>query len=180
MEDIKNIIDILYINEELILKILREDDVSDEYVNWLNNYELMRFTEQIYEKHTIEKVISFVKNKLNSNSEFLFGIFYLGKHIGNIKMGPIDYNHKVSDISYFIGENKYWGKGIASKVVDRVVRFGFENLFLNKINASCYETNYASEKVLKKCGFELEGIRKKQYIFEGKRVNALLFGKLSN
>ena len=38
-------------------------------------------------------------------------------HIGNIKLGPIDFIHKNALISYFIGEKKYWGKNITTMAI---------------------------------------------------------------
>jgi len=58
-----------------------------------------------------------VEEKYKSNNDLLFGIFFDSYHIGNIKLGPIDFIHKVSDVSYFIGEKEYWGKGIATLII---------------------------------------------------------------
>ena len=67
-------------NKLLTLKVLSHKDVSDEYVSWLNDYEVVRFTEQKYAKHNKEGVIDFVKDKLNSNIDFLF-VLYLTSQI---------------------------------------------------------------------------------------------------
>ena len=51
---------------------------------------------------------------------------------------------------------KYWGKGIATESANACIKFGFENLELNKIIGLVLPENIASIRVLKKLGFEYE------------------------
>ena len=81
-----------------------------------------------------------------------------------------------ADVSYFIGDKNYWGRGIATKCVNSVVKYGIEFLFLKRIGAGYYELNIGSEKVLKKCGFNFEGRRISDVKFEGKRIDSILVG----
>tara|TARA_B100000795_G_scaffold169958_1_gene128093 strand:+ start:43 stop:618 length:576 start_codon:yes stop_codon:yes gene_type:complete len=156
----KKILILLEIYEEVQLRILQEKDVTDKYVNWMNDYEVVKFTEQHSFTHTKEMVNEFVTKKFNSKCDFLFGIYFNNNHIGNIKLGPINTNNLISDISYFIGDKKLWGKGIASKALMSVIHFAFDTLKLEKINAGYYQEAVASEKLLNKCGFKFESIIK--------------------
>ena len=165
-------------NKLLTLKVLSHKDVSDEYVSWLNDYEVVRFTEQKYAKHNKEGVMDFVKDKLNSNVDVLFGIFFDTRHIGNIKLGPIDFNHKVSDISFFIGDKEMWGKGLMTQVIDFVVGFAFNDVGLDKVTAGAYANNIGSIKTLENNGFIVEERRINQILFEGERIDAVIFGKV--
>ena len=72
------------------------------------------------------------------------------------------------------------GHGIMTKVIDYLVNFSFKKLNLEKVTAGCYYNNLGSQKVLLKCGFKIEGIRKKQIIYDKKRIDALIFGILKN
>ena len=55
-------------------------------------------------------------------------------------------------------------------------KYAMNKLDLKKINASYYEKNVASAKVFEKCGFKIEGVRREEFICEGKRVNSILVG----
>ena len=168
------------VNEQILLKVLRLNDISESYVEWLNDYEVTKFTEQKYFRHTLESTKTFVSQKYNSEGDLLFGIFFDGTHIGNIKLGPIRFEHMTAQVSYFIGEKKFWGKGIASKCVKAVVHFAVTELGLKKINAGYYENNIGSAKVLEKCGFVVEGNRISDVIFEDKRISSVLVGYVPN
>ena len=78
-------------------------------------------------------------------------------HIGNIKVGPINYNHKYADISYFIGDRNSWGKGYASEAVSIATMYAFKSLKLESLIAGVYESNIGSQKVLEKSGYTLQG-----------------------
>ncbi len=168
------------VDEQIFLKVLRLNDVSESYVEWLNDYEVTKFTEQKYFRHTLESTKTFVRQKDNSEGDLLFGIFFDGTHIGNIKLGPIRFEHMSAEVSYFIGEKKFWGKGIASKCVETVVHFAVKELGLKKINAGYYENNIGSAKVLEKCGFVVEGNKISDVIFEDKRISSVLVGYVPN
>ena len=168
------------VNEQICLRVLRLHDVSECYVEWLNDYEVTKFTEQRYFRHTVESTQTFVRQKDNSEGDLLFGIFFGGRHIGNIKLGPIRFEHMSAKVSYFIGEKKFWGKGIASKCVETVVHFAVKELGLKKINAVYYENNIGSTKVLEKCGFVVEGNKISDVIFENKRIGSVLVGYVPN
>ena len=170
----------IQVNEQIFLRVLRLNDVSDSYVEWLNDYEVTKFTEQKYFIHTVESIKTFVRQKDNSEGDLLFGIFFDGTHIGNIKLGPIRFEHMSAKVSYFIGEKKFWGKGIASKCVETVVHFAVNELGLKKINAVYYENNIGSAKVLEKCGFVVEGNKISDVIFENKRIGSVLVGYVTN
>ena len=164
------------VDEQILLKVLKINDVSASYVEWLNDYEVTKFTSQKYFKHTLDSTKSFVSQKYDSEGELLFGIYFDGTHIGNIKLGPIRFAHMSAEISYLIGEKEFWGKGIASKCVKAIVKFAVTELGLMKVNAGYYENNIGSAKVLQKCGFVVEGNRISEINFENERISSFLVG----
>ena len=145
---------ILKINSVLELKILTAKDVSIKYVNWLKNPNIMKYTEQKNLKHNLASTKNFVAQKLKSDCDFLFGIFYKKKHIGNIKLGPINWKKFETQISFFIGEESLWGKSIIPQVIEKLIEYSSIKLSLNEINAGYYEKNFASAKVFEKCLFK--------------------------
>ena len=93
----------------IYLKELNTQNVNKIYLKWMNDKKVQRFTEQRYKKHSIKDIKSFVKEKKRSKSEILYGIFTIKDklHIGNIKLGPTNFKHKTSEISYFIGNRLF-------------------------------------------------------------------------
>ncbi|UJH68363.1 GNAT family N-acetyltransferase [Allomuricauda sp. SCSIO 65647] len=96
-----------------------------------------------------------------------FAIEYNGQFCGVI--GLIlqkDVYSKSAELGYWIGE-PFWNRGIASKAVELILKYGFEDLKLARIFANTFEFNVASMKVLEKNGFYKEGIAKKAVFKNG-------------
>lgn len=163
-------------SSDLSLKILQPADVTQHYIAWMNDPEVVQFTDQSNVKHTKETVTNFVQTMLLSEENLLFGIFHQNLHIGNIKLGPINFLHQKGDISYIIGNKIFWGKGVTTIVIKEIVSFAFQTLKLQKIYASVFENNIGSSKVLLKNGFIKEAHHIKDLSFNGKRIDLFRYG----
>jgi ribosomal-protein-alanine N-acetyltransferase len=62
---------------------------------------------------------------------------------------------------------EYWGRGIGSEAVRAIIRFGFEQMGLNRIEAETIEDNHESRHMLEKVGFVCEGIRREYSLEDG-------------
>ena len=96
------------------------------------------------------------------------------------KLGFMNKFHHTSEISFFIGNKIFWGKGYATEVVRGIVQYGFEYLGLLKITADCYESNEGSKKVLLKAGFKVEGFREKQVKLDNQREGIYILSIVKN
>jgi len=169
---------ILKVTDQLQLMILQPEDVKIQYVDWLNDSSIMGMTEQVHAIHTVESTKKYVSECYNNPLIYFFGIFHKNNHIGNIKIGPINSNHATADIAYVIGDKEYWGQGIATKVIESVLKFGFDRLGLWKISAGVYENNIGSIKALTKNNMNIEGEFIEEVSYEGKRLNSYRLGVL--
>jgi len=86
-------------------------------------------------------------------------------------------NHK-AEIGYVLSK-VYWGKGIMSEAVKEIIKFGFESLELNRIEARCNTSNIASGKLLEKIGFTYEGVLREQLVVKGKFKDMKIYSLLS-
>jgi RimJ/RimL family protein N-acetyltransferase len=161
------------------LKPLELEHVTPEYVSWLADPEVNQFLESRFVEHDLDSVKAFVASVQNSGTTWFYGIWAKSskslKHVGNIKLGPVDRNHLTADIGFLIGNKGYWGKGIGSEAIALMLEFGFAN-GLKKITAGAYENNPGSSKALLKGGFVEEGLRRSQVSFGDERISIRLFG----
>ena len=72
----------------------------------------------------------------------------------------------------------YWGQGLMSEALRRIVQFGFEEMGLNRVEADCTSLNTASARVLEKVGFKHEGVQREQYFENGQFHDLMLFSLL--
>ncbi len=71
-----------------------------------------------------------------------------------------------AEIGYVINP-MYWRQGIATEAVGAVIRFGFQKLELNRIEAKFMEDNIASRRVMEKNGMKFEGILRQSMYIKG-------------
>lgn len=161
----------------IYLKELNTQNVNKIYLKWMNDKKVQKFTEQRYKKHSIKSITSFVKEKKRSKNEILYGIFTKKDklHIGNIKLGPTNFRHKTSEISYFIGNRNFWNKGYASRAIKEIIIIAKKKR-LKKLTAGFYKENIASKKILEKNNFKLEAIFKSQFKIKDRRTDGIVYG----
>ncbi|MGE5412297.1 MAG: GNAT family N-acetyltransferase [Clostridiales bacterium] len=78
------------------------------------------------------------------------------KLCGAIGLSSIDMHYERAELGYWIGV-PYWGQGYCTEAAKEVVRFGFEDLKLNRIYAQYFSANTASGRVMQKIGMQREG-----------------------
>jgi RimJ/RimL family protein N-acetyltransferase len=154
-------------------------DASEQYLSWMQDHSIIQYLESRFTVPDCTKDLAdFIDNINNSADSLLFGIFLLedGRHIGNIKLGPIVFKHLRSELGYLIGDSDCWGQGYASEAIYAVCQFAFRELGLAKVGAGVYEVNKGSSKALLKAGFTHIATIPSDIIFENRRIASLLYG----
>jgi len=167
--------------QNIFLRPIQLSDSSGPYLNWLNDPEVNQYLESRFVSWTTEMLSSYIANLVNNN-ELLFAICSMEskKHIGNVKLGPINWNHRFADIGIMIGDKDQWGKGRASEAIREICRYGFDELELNKITAGCYGDNQGSVKAFSRVGFQQEGILRKKFLSSAGFQDHILLGILND
>ena len=167
---------------QIYLREVRDSDVNDNYYNWLNDPSVNQFLETRFMPRSHKNISGFVQYMDGKSDEVLFAICVKDndKHIGNIKIGPINWIHRFADISLLIGDKDYWGKGIATEAIKLVTTFGFKQLNLHKIKAGCYVDNIGSKNAFLKAGYTLEATLKKHFFANGSYQDTFLLGILDD
>jgi RimJ/RimL family protein N-acetyltransferase len=70
----------------------------------------------------------------------------------------------------------YWRRGLMSEAVAAVLRLGFEQTVLHRVEATVMAGNTASAAVLTRAGFQLEGILRGRALKQGEFRDVQIFG----
>lgn len=166
-------------SERVQLFLLLPDAVSDEYIAWLSDGEVNQYLESRFTVQDRIAVESFVSKMLTSDRDVMFGIHdvALDRHVGNIKLGPIDRWHGIGEIGLMIGDRSAWGHGIGSAAIAQVVDIAECELGLRRLTAGCYASNIGSKRAFEKAGFAVEGVRPGHFLRNGQPEDLVLLGK---
>lgn len=164
--------------ETLHLRPVEITDVGDAYCLWLNDPLVNRYLETRFLPQTLDTIRAFVESISCKPDELLLAICENAgaRHVGNIKLGPINRNHGYADISLFIGAKDCWGKGYATEAIRLLSRFAFEKLGVRKLQAGAYSTNLGSIRTFEKVGFAREGVMRNKFVSDGKPVDHVVLG----
>jgi len=99
-----------------------------------------------------------------------------GRLAGWVGLGQLEINPEEIEIYYGMGRES-WGRGYATEAAGELLRYGFENLKLEKIVAIVLPDNPASIRVVEKIGLkfvrDITGLPEEQKFFEGIKYFAL-------
>ena len=156
----------------LVFKPVDMTFLSEDYVAWMNDEEVNRFLESGGD-YTIEKLEEYLRS-VEKRDQLFWAITIDGeKHIGNIKIDPVDLKNKIGEYGITMGDRSEWRKGYSYEASQRVIDYCFSEAFnLRKIMLGVVEDNVAAVKLYEKLGFEIEGIYKKHTYKLGKWCNS--------
>jgi RimJ/RimL family protein N-acetyltransferase len=132
---------LIFEGKRIYLRELREEDASEEYCNWLNDPIVNKFLET--RKATIKELKEYIREKKENINCLFLGIFLkdTNKHIGNVKLEPIDWTNKKATIGILIGDRNYWGQGLCVDAGKILIKNVFKKLKINKIEVGIISVN---------------------------------------
>jgi len=162
----------------LLLRALEPDDLNSTYLGWLNDPTVHRYLETRFLPQTMEALQRYWQEHRDDANSPWFAICLQadGRHIGNIKLGPIHWIHRRGDISLFIGDRSCWGQGYATEAIATLRDWAFAVHDLQKLTAGIYAGNPGSRRAFEKCGFILEGTLRAEVVSSGERLDVWRMG----
>jgi RimJ/RimL family protein N-acetyltransferase len=102
-----------------------------------------------------------------------------GDVIGDCNLPIVNPAQKEACLGYTL-RPEFWNQGYATEVTKKLIEFGFRDLKLHRIFATCDTNNVASSKVLLKAGMRWEGTFRKNLLQKGKWRDTHQYAILSN
>lgn len=102
-----------------------------------------------------------------------------GRLIGNCGVRVNDPILREGNIGFEL-DSRYWGNGYATEAARELMRFGFKELDLHRIWASCVAENHGSARVLEKLGMRQEGYFREKEHYQGRWWDQRLFAMLNH
>lgn len=166
--------------DRLILRRITDEDVNEVF-ELRSNPETMKYIPRPLVKTTEDALehIAMIEEKIATNIGINWGITLKDNAkllgiIGYYRIQPENYR---AEIGYMLLPD-FHGKGIIPEAVNKLIRYGFDDLKLHSIEAVIDPENLASEKVLQKCGFVKEAHFKESEFYEGRFFDKVIYSLL--
>lgn len=164
--------------ERLCLVPFQERHLSVRYLGWLNDRELMRYSEQRHKTHSLATCWAYW-HSFAGTPNYFWAIEErregLG-HIGNMN-AYVDLANQLADLGIVIGERAAKGKGYGLEAWLAVCSVLFQKGTIRKMTAGTLAVNMPMIKLMERAGMVKDGVRTRQYLVDGQEVD-LIYGAL--
>jgi [ribosomal protein S5]-alanine N-acetyltransferase len=149
-------------------------DSVPKVVEWLNDAETMRYSEQRHRNHSVDfQQIHILMMTGNQNK-------YMEIHYGDALIGTIcahvDEPNSVADVGILIGDRKVWGKGFGTEAwqafCDHLLGNG-----IRKIESGAMAINFGMINIFRKTGMHEEGKRSDHFLVGNELVDMTMWAR---
>lgn len=148
--------------ERLTLRKMKVTDAADMY-EYSKDPNVTKYL--LWESHAdisqSLEYLRFLQDKYRAGNFYDWAIVFRenNKMVGTCGFTTLDFSNNSAEVGYVLNR-QYWGNGIAPEALNAVIRFGFLELNLHRIEARYMAENLQSRRVMEKCGMTFEGIKR--------------------
>ena len=163
----------MIVTKRLTLKPPSDESIP-KVVGWLNDKDIMRYSEQRHKLHTadLQRVYLLV---MAAPPHKYMEIHYGNALIGTISAHVDEYN-SVANVGILIGEKKVWGKGFGTEAwkafCDHLLKSG-----IRKIECGCMGINFGMIHIFRKTGMHHEGSKSGHFLYGDELVNETMWAR---
>ena len=164
-------------NKIILSKPVRED--MPKLLEWRNNPNHRKYYRE-YRESNIEDQITWYENimmKDPSWHHFVVKPINSNKIIGVVFLNHIHPVYKTGEFGITLGDPEYRGKGYGRDMLETLIKYGFEELNLNRIWCEVYSNN-DSMHLYRKIGFKDEGVLRQHVFKNGEYLDSYVLGML--
>jgi len=165
---------------KVLLRKFTQSDITPEYISWLNDPEVVQFSNQRFIQHTEYSCRLYFDNFANSTNLFLS----VSTRVGNVPIGTmtayVSPYHGTVDIGILLGNKSVWGKGYGQDAWSLLVDWFIKIKKIRKITAGTLSVNKSMIRIMERSGMICEAVRERQEFVAGELCDIYLFAKFSD
>jgi RimJ/RimL family protein N-acetyltransferase len=162
---------------KVVLSPFSAADITDEYVAWLNDPEVVKYSNQRFLRHTMESCRRYYEGFAGSPSLFVsVRSQAYGMAIGTMTAYASPH-HQTVDIGIMIGRRSVWGTGMGQDAWNTLLRWFSDERRVRKVTAGTMRCNAPMVKLMERSGMKLEAIRPQQELLDGVPQDMVYYGK---
>ena len=167
------------LGEQVVLRPFRALDISTEYINWLNNPVVVKYSNQRFRTHTRESCEAYLASFSGTSNRFI----NIERKCDGISVGTmtayVSIPHRTVDVGILLGCTSIWGKGMGQDAWNTFLRWLLSQPSVRKVTAGAMGCNVAMVRIMERSGMVLEAVRPKQELLDGIPQDLLYYGIFS-
>jgi RimJ/RimL family protein N-acetyltransferase len=179
-QDTSNLQNPFIVGERIYLRPLEPARDNHLYSTWVNDEEIRRYF-SIYptsDTRGEERLELLYKD----GKHIIFGVALNENNrlIGLVGLKDINYINQSAEFYIIIGDRSAWGKGYGTEATKLMIRYGFMELNLNRIQTQSMEDNIGGWRADEKAGFKYEATLREVILRFGKYNNVRVYSQLKS
>jgi RimJ/RimL family protein N-acetyltransferase len=172
--------DIQLVKDNILLRPYRPADAACTYEAAIESAnEVGTWLPWCHPGYTLKESKDWIKScgkKWKNGTAYEFGIFdsKTGDYIGGAGLNHIDSENKTANLGYWVRTSRT-RQGVATAATALLLRFGFDDLHINRIEIVAAVGNKKSQSVAQRSGGTREGILRSRLLINGCPHDAVLF-----
>lgn len=184
----------------VLLRPFGARDITDAYIGWLNDPEVVRYSNQRFVRHTRESCERYFESFAGSPHLFVSlrvaagaigapgthgapGASALPGDASEQAVGTLtayrSLLHGTADIGILLGERAVWGQGIGLEAWQLLCEWLLATPGLRKLTAGTLSSNRAMLAVAERSGMQREGVRRAQELVDGVPTDIVHFARFA-
>lgn len=159
------------LGERVLLRPFTKADISEAYVGWLNDPEVVCYSGQRFRVHTPDTCGAYLSSFEGSANHFLA----ICDRQTDVMLGTLtvyrSLPHGTADIGIMVGARQAWGQGIGGEAFCLVVTALKASGAIRKITAGTLAVNRGMVRIMEKAGMHHEATRRAQELLDGVPVD---------
>lgn len=159
--------------QRIVLRDFSVENITPTYIGWLNNNDLMRYSNQRFRSHSIETCMDYLNSFRCTDNLFL--AIYSGTDFIGTMTAYISWVHKTADIGLLIGGQSQglgFGRDSWVTLMEYLIELG-----LRKVTGGALRCNSAMIKIMINSGMLPDGVRVAQELVNEQEEDILYFAK---
>ena len=173
----------IIVDENIQLEITSEKFATQLFNVINNNREhLSAFLSWVENMQSVENMRQYLKNcelLIEEKKEISFVILLNNNPVGRIGLHHLNLQNKTGAIGYWL-DKKAEGKGIITKSCLKLIDYGFNKIYLNRIEIKASVKNFKSQAIPIKLNFTKEGILRQAEFVNNEFIDLFLYSMLKD
>ena len=160
----------------ILRPICKETDL-ESFLRWMNDQRVTRYLNRMFPIGAVEEA-EILDNMARQNEHSIsLAITTLdGTLIGSMGLHGINWKDRTATTGAAIGDPEYWGGGYGTDAKMSLLDYAFHTLNLRRIKSDVIAFNERSQRYNLRCGYKIEGVRRREKFIEGRYYDIIEFG----
>lgn len=161
----------------LIVRSFGATDLTDAYVAWLNDPEVVRYSNQRFRRHDHANCAQYLASFDGTDNLFLS----ISRAVDGVAIGTMtayrSRPHGTADLGILIGDRSAWGQGLGQEAWNALLAWLAASPGMRKLTCGMVDCNLAMRRLAERSSMALEATRRAQEVVDGQPRDILYFAR---